>query len=214
MRSVMLAAALSLLSGAAFAADVKPYTGKAVEPVAPAREVKPAAPAREVQPAAPAREVQPHEAKPIDEYHAKVLDGSMPKGGGGTPAPIPGGITPGGGGLPGGLKPGGGALPHGPAGGGPVSPGTPRGSHGPVHAVTEPACDGVQIQGNTAINAAGTNVNTLAIGAGNTADGAIGAIRCAQIQGNTNINASGTNVNTVAVGAGNLSKSNVGVIGK
>ncbi|CAA7614592.1 conserved exported hypothetical protein [Candidatus Terasakiella magnetica] len=75
--------------------------------------------------------------------------------------------------------------------------------------------DGVQIQGNTNINANAQNVNTTAIGQGNTADAAVGAIRGGtQIQGNTNINANAKNVNTTAIGQGNTAKTTVGGIGK
>jgi len=75
--------------------------------------------------------------------------------------------------------------------------------------------EGVQIQGNTNINANANNVNTTAIGQGNTADTAVGAIRGGtQIQGNTNINANANNVNTTAIGQGNKAKTSVGAIGK
>lgn len=68
--------------------------------------------------------------------------------------------------------------------------------------------NGVQIQGNTSVNAAGKNINTTAVGQGNTAETAVGAIGGGtQIQGNTTINAAAENVNTTAVGRGNTAKS-------
>ena len=73
----------------------------------------------------------------------------------------------------------------------------------------------MQIQGNTNINANAKNVNTTAIGQGNTAETAIGAIGAGtQIQGNTNINANARDVNTTAIGQGNTAKTTVGGIGK
>ena len=75
--------------------------------------------------------------------------------------------------------------------------------------------NGVQIQGNTTINASGRNVNTTAIGKGNLAESNVGAIGGGtQIQGNTGINASSDNTNTTAVGEGNKAKATVGGIGK
>ena len=74
---------------------------------------------------------------------------------------------------------------------------------------------GVQIQGNTDINASGKNINTTAVGQNNTAESSVGAIGGGtQIQGNTKINASAENVNTTAVGQGNTAKANIGTIGK
>jgi hypothetical protein len=82
-----------------------------------------------------------------------------------------------------------------------------------VQSSTNP--EGVQIQGNTNLNTNAQNVNTTAVGVGNTADTAIGAIRGGtQIQGNTNINTNAKNVNTTAVGVGNTAKSSIGAIGK
>ncbi|OHC65388.1 MAG: hypothetical protein A2040_02670 [Rhodocyclales bacterium GWA2_65_19] len=72
----------------------------------------------------------------------------------------------------------------------------------------------VQIQGNTQINANAQNVNAVAVGKGNTAKNAVGAIKGGtQIQGNTKINANAKNVNAVAVGKGNTATNDVGVIG-
>jgi hypothetical protein len=75
--------------------------------------------------------------------------------------------------------------------------------------------NGVQIQGNTNLNTNAQNINTTAVGVGNTADAAIGAIRGGtQIQGNTTINTNAKNVNTTAVGVGNTAKTSIGAIGK
>jgi hypothetical protein len=72
-----------------------------------------------------------------------------------------------------------------------------------------------QIQGNTNINAVGVNTNAVAIGKGNTASNAIGAIgKGTQIKGNTNINAVGVNTNAVAIGKGNKATNEIGSIGK
>jgi hypothetical protein len=82
-----------------------------------------------------------------------------------------------------------------------------------VQSSTNP--DGVQIQGNTTMNTNAQNINTTAVGVGNTADAAIGAIRGGtQIQGNTTINTNAKNVNTTAVGVGNTAKTSIGSIGK
>jgi hypothetical protein len=84
---------------------------------------------------------------------------------------------------------------------------------GGVQATSNPAA--TQIQGNTTINANAQNVNTTAIGQGNTAETNVGAIGGGtQIQGNTTINANAQNVNTTAIGQGNTAKTNVGTIGK
>lgn len=73
---------------------------------------------------------------------------------------------------------------------------------------------GMKVQGDVSINAVGQNVNTVAIGQGNTAKNAIGAIRSnTKIQGNTRINAVGVNQNAVAIGKGNKAENTVGVIG-
>ncbi len=75
--------------------------------------------------------------------------------------------------------------------------------------------NGVQIQGDTTINANAKNVNTTAIGQGNTAETAVGAIGGGtQIQGNTTINANAHNVNTTAIGQDNVARTTVGGIGK
>lgn len=73
---------------------------------------------------------------------------------------------------------------------------------------------GVNIQGNTKINANAQNVNAVAVGQDNTAKNAVGAIKGGtNIKGNTNINANAKNVNAVAVGKGNTATNDVGVIG-
>ena len=74
---------------------------------------------------------------------------------------------------------------------------------------------GVQIQGNTQINANATNTSAVASGQGNTAKNAVGGIRGdTQIQGNTKINANAKNTTAVATGKGNKAENAVGVIGK
>jgi len=88
-------------------------------------------------------------------------------------------------------------------------------SAGGVKSMSSSNPNGVQIQGNTEINANAKNVNTTAIGQGNTAESNVGAIGGGtQIQGNTEINANAQNVNTTAIGQGNTAKGNVGTIGK
>jgi len=73
---------------------------------------------------------------------------------------------------------------------------------------------GVQIQGNTNINANAKNVSAVASGKGNTAKNAVGSIKAGtQIQGNTNINANAKNVSAVASGKGNTATNDVGTIG-
>ncbi|MDO8311036.1 MAG: hypothetical protein Q7T25_03755 [Sideroxyarcus sp.] len=73
---------------------------------------------------------------------------------------------------------------------------------------------GVQIQGDTMVNANAQNVNAVAAGEGNSAKNATGAIKGGtQIQGNTRINANARNVNSVAVGKGNAAANDVGSIG-
>jgi hypothetical protein len=70
------------------------------------------------------------------------------------------------------------------------------------------------IKGNTNINAIGVNTNAVAVGKGNTAKNAIGAIKGGTtIKGNTNINAIGVNTNAVAVGKGNTATNDIGTIG-
>ena len=76
------------------------------------------------------------------------------------------------------------------------------------------ASGGVQIQGNTNINANAQNVGAVASGKGNVAKNAVGAIKAGtQIQGNTNINANAKNVSAVATGKGNTATNDVGSIG-
>lgn len=73
---------------------------------------------------------------------------------------------------------------------------------------------GVQIQGNTNINAANQNVAAVAVGEGNEAKNTTGAIKGGtQIQGNTNINAKQQNAVAVAVGRNNTAANEAGVIG-
>ena len=73
---------------------------------------------------------------------------------------------------------------------------------------------GVQIQGNTNIQAENKNVTAVAVGEGNTAKNTTGAIKGGtQIQGNTNIKASQKNATAVAVGKGNTAANEAGVIG-
>jgi len=74
--------------------------------------------------------------------------------------------------------------------------------------------NGVQIQGNTKIDAEQKNTAAIAVGEGNTAANTAGAIKGGtQIQGNTNIKASQTNAAAVAVGKNNTAKNETGVIG-
>ncbi|MDK9724242.1 MAG: hypothetical protein OEL88_05080 [Sterolibacteriaceae bacterium MAG5] len=73
---------------------------------------------------------------------------------------------------------------------------------------------GVQIQGDTVVNAGAQNTNAVAAGDANTAKNATGAVRGGtQIQGNTRISAQSKNVNSVAVGKGNAATNEVGAIG-
>ena len=73
---------------------------------------------------------------------------------------------------------------------------------------------GVQIQGNTNIQAENKNVSAVAVGEGNEARNTTGAIKGGtQIQGNTNINAKQTNASAVAVGKNNTAANEAGVIG-
>ena len=73
---------------------------------------------------------------------------------------------------------------------------------------------GVQIQGDTMVNANAQNANAVAAGESNSAKNAAGAIKGGtQIQGNTRINANAKNVNSVAVGKGNAATNDVGSIG-
>ena len=73
---------------------------------------------------------------------------------------------------------------------------------------------GVNIQGNTEINANAQNVNAVATGEGNTAKNAVGSIKSGtNIKGNTKINANAKNVNAIASGRGNKATNEVGVVG-
>jgi hypothetical protein len=73
---------------------------------------------------------------------------------------------------------------------------------------------GVQIQGNTNIQAENKNVAAIAVGENNTAKNTTGAIKGGtQIQGNTTIKAKQTNATAVAVGKGNTAANEAGVIG-
>ncbi|CAK0781999.1 conserved exported hypothetical protein [Gammaproteobacteria bacterium] len=73
---------------------------------------------------------------------------------------------------------------------------------------------GVQIQGNTAINASAENVNTTSSGANSVATTKIGGISGGtQIQGNTTINATAKSVNTTASGSSSKACTEVGNIG-
>ncbi|HZX29784.1 MAG TPA: hypothetical protein VFF03_00395 [Rhodocyclaceae bacterium] len=73
---------------------------------------------------------------------------------------------------------------------------------------------GVQIQGNTNIQAENKNVTAVAVGEGNEAKNTTGAIKGGtQIQGNTNIKASQKNATAVAVGKNNTAANEAGVIG-
>ncbi len=73
---------------------------------------------------------------------------------------------------------------------------------------------GVQIQGNTKINASAQNTSAVASGKGNTAKNTVGGIKGnTQIQGNTKINASAKNTSAVAKGKGNTAENAVGVVG-
>lgn len=74
--------------------------------------------------------------------------------------------------------------------------------------------NGVQIQGNTVIEAEQKNVTAVAVGEGNTAKNTAGAIKGGtQIQGNTTIKAKQSNATAVAVGKNNTAVNEVGVIG-
>ncbi len=73
---------------------------------------------------------------------------------------------------------------------------------------------GVQIQGDTVVNASAQNTNAVAAGDANTAKNATGAVRGGtQIQGKTRISAQSKNVNSLAVGKGNAATNEVGAIG-
>jgi hypothetical protein len=91
---------------------------------------------------------------------------------------------------------------------GQASQANPRGAMG------SPNAQGVQIQGNTNIQAENKNVAAIAVGENNTAKNTTGAIKGGtQIQGNTTIKAKQTNATAVAVGKGNTAANEAGVIG-
>jgi hypothetical protein len=73
---------------------------------------------------------------------------------------------------------------------------------------------GVNIQGNTTLKASQENSAAIAIGDGNTAKNATGAIRGGTtIKGNTNINAKSKNTAAIAIGKNNSASNQAGVIG-
>lgn len=73
---------------------------------------------------------------------------------------------------------------------------------------------GVNIQGNTNINAAAGQQTAVAVGEGNVAKNTVGAIKGGtNIKGNTNINAVAGKQTAVAVGKGNKAENAVGQIG-
>ncbi len=73
---------------------------------------------------------------------------------------------------------------------------------------------GVQIKGNTNIEAKNENVTAIAVGDNNEAKNTTGAIKGGtQIQGNTTIKAKQTNATAIAVGKGNTAANEAGVIG-
>lgn len=85
---------------------------------------------------------------------------------------------------------------------------------GPRGAMSSPNAQGVQIQGNTNINASNQNVAAVSVGEGNEAKNTTGAIKGGtQIQGNTNINAKQQGAAAVAVGRNNTAANQAGVIG-
>lgn len=73
---------------------------------------------------------------------------------------------------------------------------------------------GVNIQGNTNINAVAGQQTAVAVGEGNEAKNTVGAIKGGtNIKGNTNINAVAGKQTAVAVGKGNKAENTVGQIG-
>lgn len=73
---------------------------------------------------------------------------------------------------------------------------------------------GVNIQGNTNINAVAGQQTAVAVGKDNTAKNTVGAIKGGtNIKGNTNINAVAGKQTAVAVGKGNKAENTVGQIG-
>lgn len=73
---------------------------------------------------------------------------------------------------------------------------------------------GVQIQGNTDIEATQKNATAISVGEGNTAKNTAGVIKGGtHIQGNTTIKAKQTNATAIAVGKNNTAVNETGVIG-
>jgi hypothetical protein len=73
---------------------------------------------------------------------------------------------------------------------------------------------GVEIHGDTHVNAGAQNVQAVSAGDANAARNTTGTVRGkVQIQGNTRINANAQNVNSIAVGNKNTADNNVGGIG-
>lgn len=73
---------------------------------------------------------------------------------------------------------------------------------------------GVQIQGNTTLQAENQNTSALAVGQGNDSRNTSGAIKGGtQIQGNTEIRAKQVNATAVTVGKDNKASNEAGVIG-
>ena len=73
---------------------------------------------------------------------------------------------------------------------------------------------GVQIQGNTNIQAENKNVAAVAVGEGNTAKNTAGAIKGGtEIKGNTNVIGVNKNTAAVAIGKNNTAANEAGVIG-
>lgn len=198
MRSLILGlAACFAVVGISSAEEVKPYVARPLEPVTDARPAQPTVKPGGVKP------VERYDATPVKPYYAKPLDGTMPAGRSHSD-PASGGVRP--------VDGSGNAVPR----------ATGDGAHSGAGKRLQPVpaqadgmlCGGVQIQGNTTIAAAGSGVDTQAMGSGNDAETAIGAIDCAQIQGSTTINATGANVTTTAAGTANRAKSAIGTIGK
>ena len=87
-------------------------------------------------------------------------------------------------------------------------------AQGPVSVQRSSSPQGVQIQGDTMVNANAQNTNAVAVGENNAARTTTGTVKSGtQIQGNTRINATARNVNSVAVGKGNTATNDVGAIG-
>ena len=71
---------------------------------------------------------------------------------------------------------------------------------------------GVRVRGNTNINANARNVDTVAIGQGNTAKTNIGVVN-SNTSGNTNITVDAKNVQNIVTGRGKKGCVNIGVTG-